>query len=145
MVTVLAVRHADIDLPPDTQDPELNAAGRLRADALAHVVGSAGVSTIFTSQFVRTKQTVEPSARLLGLTPRLAPPASTLALDARTGSLGDVVLVAGHSNTIPTILVALGATSPPDIGEREFDNLFVFTTHSADDGRLLHLRYGSQA
>jgi len=144
MVTVLAVRHADIDLPPSSPDPELNAAGRVRADALAHVVGRSGVSTIFTSEFARTKQTVEPSARELGLLPRPAPPATTLARDAVAGLLGDVVLVAGHSNTIPTILAALGAASPPVIGEREFDNLFVLTTHSGDDGQLLHLRYGSQ-
>jgi broad specificity phosphatase PhoE len=145
MVTVLAVRHADIDLPPGSQDPELNEAGRARADALTHVVGRSGVSTIFTSEFARTKQTVEPSARELGLVPRPAPPAATLARDARAGHFGDVVLVAGHSNTIPTILAALGAASVPVIGEREFDNLFVLTTHSVDGSQLLHLRYGSQA
>jgi broad specificity phosphatase PhoE len=144
MVTLLAVRHADIDLPPHSQDPELNAAGRVRADALAHVVGRSGVSTIFTSEFARTKQTVEPSARVLGLVPRPAPPDATLARDALAGNFGDVVLIAGHSNTIPTILDALGAASLPVIGEREFDNLFVLTTHSGGGGELLHLRYGSQ-
>ena len=144
MVTVLAVRHADIDLPPWSQDPGLNAAGRVRADALAHVVGRSGVSMIFTSQFARTKQTVEPTARELRLVPRPAPPATTLARDARAGHFGDVVLLAGHSNTIPTILAALGAGSLPVIGEREFDNLFVLTTHSGGGGELLHLRYGSQ-
>ena len=145
MVTVVAVRHADIDLPPASQDPELNAAGLLRADALAHVVARSGITTIFTSQFARTKQTVEPSARQLGLVPRLAPPATTLARDALAGDFGDVILVAGHSNTIPTILEALGAASPPVIGEREFDNLFVLTAHSGDGGRVLHLQYGSRA
>jgi hypothetical protein len=53
------------------------------------------------------------------------------------------VLVAGHSNTIPAILTAFGPTSVPTIGEREFDNLFVLTTHSANGPYLLHLRYGS--
>jgi len=144
VVTVLAVRHADIDLPPGSADPGLNAAGLLRADALAHVVERAGVSTIFTSEFARTKQTVEPSARELGLVPRLTPPAGTLAADVLAGRFGDVVLLAGHSNTVPTILAALGAPSPPVIGEREFDNFFVLTTQSGDDARLVHLRYGSQ-
>ena len=143
MVTVMAVRHADIDLPPSSDDPDLSAAGRFRADALAHVVGSSGVITIFTSEFARTKQTVEPSARELGLLARPVPPAATLARDARAGLFGDVVLVAGHSNTIPTILAALGATSVPVIGEREFDNFFVLTTHPGGSARLLHLRYGA--
>src|SRR3954454_3321508 len=135
MVTVLAARHAGIDLPPSSPDPELNAAGWVRADALADVVGESGVSTIFTSEFARTKQTVEPTARELGLVPLPAPPATTLARDAQAGDFGDVVLIAGHSNTIPTILAALGAASLPVIGEREFDNLFVLTTHSGDDGQ----------
>jgi phosphohistidine phosphatase SixA len=143
MVTVLAVRHADIDLPPGSEDPDLSAAGRVRADALAHVVGVSGVSTILTSQFARTKQTVEPTVRELGLLPRLAPPTSTLARDARAGQLGNVVLVAGHSNTVPAILAALGADPVPVIGEREFDNLFVLTTHSGGGAQLLCLRYGA--
>ena len=41
MTTVLAVRHADVDLPPTGPDPPLNAAGRRRAEALARVVGRA--------------------------------------------------------------------------------------------------------
>jgi broad specificity phosphatase PhoE len=137
VVTVLAVRHADIDLPPGSADPGLNAAGLLRADALAHVVERAGVSTIFTSEFARTKQTAEPSARELGLVPRLTPPPGTLVPDVLAG-------LAGHSNTVPTILAALGAPSPPVIGEREFDNFFVLTTRSGNDVRLVHLRYGSR-
>jgi broad specificity phosphatase PhoE len=143
MVTVLAVRHADIDLPPASPDPDLNAAGQARAAALAHVVGMSRVSTIFTSELTRTKQTVEPTARALGLLPRLAPPAATLAREAQAGRLGAVVLVAGHTNTIPTILRALGATPVPVIGEREFDNLFVLVAQSGGPPQLLHLRYGS--
>jgi broad specificity phosphatase PhoE len=142
MVTVLAIRHADIDLPAATEDPGLSAAGRARADALAYVVGHCPISTIFTSRLTRTKQTVEPTARLLGLLPRVAPTAATLARQARAGQLGSLVLVAGHTNTIPPVLTALGATSVPVIGEREFDNLFVLTTHPGG-AELLQLRYGS--
>lgn len=52
------------------------------------------------------------------------------------------MLVAGHSDTIPAILAALGATPAPVVGEREFDNFFVFTTGAG--AVLLHLRYGSR-
>ena len=60
MRTVFLVRHANIDLPPTSNDPDLNAAGRQRADALATVLGAAGVGRIFTSELRRTKQTVAP-------------------------------------------------------------------------------------
>jgi broad specificity phosphatase PhoE len=142
IATVLAVRHADIDLPPTNDDPPLNVAGRLRADALARLVRSAGVATILTSEFTRTQQTVAPLARQLGLTPRLGPSPALLAQQLRAGELGDVVLVAGHSNTIPEIATALGATAPPPITEGEFDNLYVATVF-AEAAHLVRLRYGA--
>jgi broad specificity phosphatase PhoE len=64
MLKVILVRHANIDLlDPAPEDPPLNAAGRARAQALARVVGTAGVTAIFTSPLIRTKQTVEPSRK----------------------------------------------------------------------------------
>jgi phosphohistidine phosphatase SixA len=142
IAAVLAVRHADIDLPPTSDDPPLNANGRLRADALARMVGGAGVSTILTSQFRRTRQTAAPLAGRLGLTPQLTPDPAVLADQVRAGELGGVVLIAGHSDTVPEILVALGATAPPPITEAEFDNLYVAAV-SAEGAQLLHLRYGA--
>lgn len=117
MITILLVRHADIDLPPVTADPALNAAGRERAEALAHVVGVAGVTTVFTSTFRRTRQTAEPALRALGIDGRIMPDAATVARDARAGEFGGVVLVAGHSNTVPEVIAALGVPAPPVIGE----------------------------
>lgn len=140
---MLAVRHADIDLPPTGDDPPLNAAGRVRADELARMVGGAGVTTILTSQFLRTRQTAAPLAVRLGLTPRLTPAPAVLAGRVRTGELGGVILVVGHSDTIPAILTALGATAPPPIAEAEFDNLYVAAV-SAEAAHLVHLRYGAR-
>jgi broad specificity phosphatase PhoE len=142
IATVVAVRHADIDLPPTIGNPALNAEGRRRADALARVVGDAGVDAIFTSQFTRTRQTVAPVAARLGLTPQLMPPPAVFAQQIHAGELGDVVLVAGHSDTIPEILTALGALPPPPITEAQFDNLYL-TAVSAQTAQLLHLRYGA--
>jgi broad specificity phosphatase PhoE len=142
IAAMLAVRHADIDLPPTSDNPPLNAAGRLRADALARMVGGAGVATILISRFLRTRQTVTPLASRLGLTPQLTPDPTVLADRVRTGELGEVVLVAGHSNTIPEILTALGASAPPPITEAEFDNLYVAAV-STEGAQLLHLRYAA--
>jgi broad specificity phosphatase PhoE len=128
---------------PTSDDPPLNAAGRLRADALARMVGGAGVTTILTSQFLRTRQTAAPLAVRLGLTPQLTPAPAVLAARVRTGELGGVVLVAGHSNTIPEILTALGATAPPPITEAEFDNLYVAAV-SAEAAQLVHLGYSAR-
>ena len=141
MTTILAVRHADIDLPTLGTDPSLNSAGAQRALALAQLTGSAGISTILTSQFTRTKLTVAPTAQLLGLVPTVTPPPQELAQQVRAGHLGNVILIAGHSNTIPEVVAAFGAAPVPTIGERDFDNLFIITVLESNLAGLLHLHY----
>lgn len=143
MITVVLVRHADIDLPPTSTDPPLNTGGHERAQALAHVAGAAGVATVLHSPLLRTKQTVAPLAARLGLQPREAPAPATLAQQVLAGELGEVILIAGHSNTVPRMIGALGVPAPlPSIGEHEFDNLFVVAIAKPDEPGLLHLRYG---
>ena len=142
MITVLLVRHADIDLPPASADPELNDAGRGRAEALAHVAGSAGVTAVFTSSLTRTRQTVAPILEVLGIDAREMPGPVTVARQIRAGQLGAVVLIAGHSNTVPEVIAALGAP-PPVIGETQFDNLFVVTLTEPAGASLLALKYAN--
>jgi phosphohistidine phosphatase SixA len=143
MITVLLLRHADIDLPPASDNPPLNAAGMERANELVRVAGTAGIAAAFTSSRVRTKQTVQPLAARLGIEPREVSPPDVFAEEILSGTVGDVVLVAGHSNTIPEMIAALGA--PPlssTIGEREFDNLFVVTVAGSGTANVLGLKYG---
>ncbi|MFF5289117.1 SixA phosphatase family protein [Paractinoplanes globisporus] len=142
MTTILLIRHADIDLPPASADPSLNDAGRERARALAHVVGSAGVTTVFTSSFTRTKETVEPLLEVLGISGREMPSPAAVARSARAGELGAVVVIAGHSNTVPEVIEALGVPTPPVIGETQFDNLFVVTLAEPTGASMLALKYG---
>jgi broad specificity phosphatase PhoE len=142
MLRVLLVRHVDIDLPRASPDPALNVAGRLRAQTLSYILDSARLSSIFTSNFLRTKQTVAPIALRFALQPQLA--TDTLIEELLAGADSQVVLVAGHSNTLPRMMAALGVTPPlPVIDEPEFDNLFVVTADpSAHQTALIHLKYG---
>jgi phosphohistidine phosphatase SixA len=143
MITVILVRHADIDLPPRTGDPPLNAAGRRRAETLAHVVGPTGATSLFTSTFRRTIQTMQPLATQAGLVPQPVPTPDVWAQQVAAGALGEVVVVAGHSNTVPEMLEALGVPPPaPPIDEREFDNLFVATVAGPGNAHVAHLKYG---
>jgi phosphohistidine phosphatase SixA len=119
---------------------------------MATLWDAAGVSTIFTSSFRRTKQTVQPLAARLGIQDREAPPVSDLVREVKSGEVGPVILIAGHSNTVPQIIEAFGVqVQIPVIGDREFDSLFVVTLISGrsgqggaerDEARLLHLKYG---
>ena len=139
MKTVILLRHADVDAhagpAPDTQP--LNAAGRARAQALAHAVGAAGVSVIYVSAASRTQETVAPLAAGLGVAPVITPgPAAFAAAVASAGS-GAVILVAGHSNTVPALIAGLGAVSPVALVEGQ-DDLFVVTLGAG--ARVLRLK-----
>lgn len=144
MVTVLLVRHADIEIPPrmGNPDPPLTTTGMIRAAELARVAGAAGVKTVFTSPLKRTIQTAAPLAMALGLPLPLpvVPEADEFAAAARAGQYGTVVLVVGHTNTIPELIDALLGI-PAEVTVSGFDNLFVVSA-TATEAHLVHLKYG---
>src|ERR1039457_4489310 len=106
--TVILVRHAEKAAAP-ADNPPLTADGRKRAEALATMLGSSGVTSIFVTDYLRTQQTAEPLASLLDLTPqRIGAKQTPDLVAAIRGHKDGVVLVVGHSNTVPEIIAALG-------------------------------------
>lgn len=139
--TVLLVRHADREGTLD----ELSAAGQVRAQALVHATERAGIAAIIRSDAVRAEQTAQLLATALGITPIAlrGNDIQAFADEARTRR-GQTVLVVGHSNTVTPIISALGGPSLPQIGEAEFDNLYVLhlCRCSRTAPRVTHLQYG---
>jgi broad specificity phosphatase PhoE len=129
------VRHAErLDA---SQDPPLNEAGQARAEALANALANAGVEAIYTTQFARTRSTAEPLARKLGLTVKVitaggdaATHARAIADRIRAEDAGKVVLVVGHSNTVPAIVTALGGGDVGAIQDAQHDHMFIVRTDS---------------
>ena len=155
VTTVFLVRHAEkADVPG--QNPPLSEAGRQRAEALGRLLQSAGVRGIYTSQFLRTRQTAEPLAKRLGLmpisvslsvkssNPREVSDESLRELTRRVGAhAGEAVLIVGHSNSIPEVIRMLGGDAVTKIDESRFDDLFVVTIYARGRAKVAHLRYGS--
>lgn len=137
--TIFIVRHAEKAASGGT-DPSLSDAGHKRAKRLANVLKDAGISKIFVTQFRRTKQTADPLAMRLNLTPISGPAENSPLLIARLRASSGNVLVVGHSNTIPQVIAGLGITTPIQIGENDYDNLFVLLRKPAPT-RLIHLHY----
>src|SRR5215467_2507461 len=63
---VFLVRHAEKEAEPK-QDPPLNKEGVARSQELARILSAAGIKAIYTSQFIRTKQTAEPLTAKTGV------------------------------------------------------------------------------
>jgi phosphohistidine phosphatase SixA len=144
---VLLVRHAEKAAGP-AGDPALSEAGTRRAAALAAALENAGVTAIVTTQLRRTKETAAPLAAKLGLTPEVVPAggdadahAAAVAAAVRRHA-GGVVLVVGHSNTVPAIAAALGAPRLPDFCEALYANFFTLVPGEGKS-RLVLSRYGA--
>jgi broad specificity phosphatase PhoE len=129
---VIVVRHAeraDAGAPAGAAmtaapDPELSAAGKARAQALAAMLKDAGVTAIFTTEFRRTKDTAAPLAEALKITPEAVSSREQAAMIAKIKAhTAGAVLVVGHSNTVPAIIKALGGAAVT-LGESEYDSLF---------------------
>ena len=146
--TVILVRHAEKGDAP-ASDPGLTNAGVARARALMAIARDAGVTAVITTQFARTRETARPAAEALGITPEVARASGSAAQHAQDvarmvqAHAGGVVLVVGHSNTIPAIVTALGAPQPPPICDSEYDDLYVVTLAPNAPARVIHARYGA--
>ena len=143
VATILLVRHAEKDTVLLGPDPPLTAAGILRAQALLHAVGGAGISTVYVTPWLRNRQTAMPVATALGESLTVVDDVAETVRRLRTRHWGETVLVVGHSNTIPDIIAKLTGRPFPTPERVAHDGLWVVSL--ARDGRasLLALRYGA--
>jgi len=125
---VLVVRHAE--KADNSNDPGLSAAGTARAEAIAEALSNASVDHVIVTQRQRTRLTAAPLLTARGLQPELigfgadmAAHVAEIAAAVRKQT-GKVVLVVGHSNTVPAIVHALGGPKLPDLCDARYAALF---------------------
>lgn len=144
MTTVYVVRHAE---KADPSDPEslLSPAGEARAEELAKTLAKAGVQKIYATTKVRTQQTVAPLAAKLDLEITALLPEGTEDLIGfiTTEDKGKVVVVAGHSNTVPVIVKGLSGVAVDGLSEDQFDRLFKVEIPATGEKKVTVLRYGA--
>ena len=144
---VFLVRHAEKEtdrqhldgLSSDDEIP-LTKAGATRAAALAELLKDAGIDAIYTSRALRTQHTARPLADALNLS---AKPIGSDTIE-RFGELhrDQIVLVVGHSNTVPEMIDALiGRPSGLVIRDDEFDALFILVQKGDGGWSLARARY----
>ncbi len=155
--TVFVLRHAEADdSDPTNRNPGLSEAGVRRSQALARLLPASGITHTFCSEYRRTHDTLMPLAEkieqeLVEISAR-TPKAQIKALRALPP--GSVAVVAGHSNTAPGLVEALGVEVSgverhpqhgPMLGHDEYDRLFVVTISPSADvaSALVELRYGN--
>jgi broad specificity phosphatase PhoE len=143
--TVILVRHAEKQSEGD--DPSLTGPGRERAAALVHVLGEIDVAAVYSTPYARTRETAQPLAAALGLEVSERPAqnyGSDMADWIRANHMGDIVVTVSHSNTVPALIEALGASPVPTIEDHEYDDLYVVTIDTEGKATLLAMRYGKE-
>lgn len=144
---VFVVRHAE---KISEQDQRLSEAGHARAARLASMLADSGISAIYATDTERARDTAAPLAGRLKLPIATYDTGAKMSgvVDARpfVASLrrdhgNDVVLVVGHSNTVPDLLQALGCTEKISLGAGEYDDIFVVVPKRDGTATLVRLRY----
>lgn len=140
---VYLVRHAE-KLDPHDPDTPLSPVGEQRAKDLSTTLAKSGVRTIYATDRKRTQQTVAPLAALRGIEVNVLRAEDTAGLVERitTQDKGNVVVVAGHSNTVPGIVQALSGITVDGLSEEQFDRLFKVVLPAEGTPEVTVLRYG---
>lgn len=143
---VILVRHAEradggVTTPGmmAPADPLLSAEGQARAAKLAAMLADSGITAVFATQYRRTQDTAKPLATKLGLKVQNINASDTAALVStmKRDHANGVVLVVGHSNSVPNVIKALGG---PDvtIADDEYSGLFILVPST---GALTKIRF----
>ncbi len=147
--TVIFVRHAEKALVPE-DDPSLSPAGQRRAAELrrqlvdADVV--AGIDAVYATPYRRTEETARPIADALELPLNSYDANDTEAImdEIVRRHKGEIILVVGHSNTIPELIGNMGASKKvPPIAEDEYDNIYIVSIPWFGKTKTIRLRYGA--
>ena len=143
---IFIVRHADRQ-PAD----DLNPAGLVRANELKRVLLNTAIDSIFSTNFVRTKKTVQPLADAKNLPVLLYDSNPPLLKRMLAYSKGKTLLVSGHSNTVAQLVKSCGCSLAfENIPDNQFDNLFLVIIQHPKPGirqrntcKVLHMKYGA--
>ena len=132
MATYYLIRHAE-KASDGTKNPDLNEEGRKRAQNLATQLKDKNIKYIYSTNYKRTRQTVAPLAKALGIEVEIYNPSDlenfkNKLLEKHQSREG--VLVVGHSNTTPTLanlIVAINENHFKPLSEDDYGNFFIIT------------------
>lgn len=99
------IRHAEkVRTDPKNEDPKLNEDGMARAKTWEAYFKPIQIDEIYTTDFLRTKQTVSNIAKQKKMSPQIYNQNTIYSDEFLRKTNGKSVLIVGHSNTIPFLV-----------------------------------------
>lgn len=146
--TIIFVRHAE-QTNPDAVDPPLSEAGKKRAAELTRQLVDAdvvaGIDAIYSTPYRRSTETAALLSERLDLPINTydAEDTETVLEEILKNHKGKIILVVGHSNTVPELIANLGASKKvPPIARGEFDNIYIISIPWFGKTKTIRLRFG---
>ena len=118
------IRHAEKQ-QDGSRYPVLTEAGKQRAEQLAKWFQSKDIKDVWSSDYHRTRDTVKPLLKQLGLALNNYDPGDQSVLVKQLHERQHSALIVGHSNTIPELARLLCKCTIADMDETEHDRLIV--------------------
>ncbi len=133
----ILLRHAEKGSAGN--DPDLSAEGQKRAEELKQLLKNVHIDGVYSTPFKRTRQTVSPLAIEKGIMIHEYSPkesAQQFIDQILAENQGKVVVIVGHSNTIPEMVKILSHNAiDAKINENQFDTIFI-TKNSSGKGSI---------
>lgn len=120
------VRHAE--KTTEKNDPGLTEAGHKRAQDLAARLADVPLTKIYSSDYIRTRDTAAPVAKAKGLAVEIYDPSALEDFAASLLAQNGHILVTGHSNTTPPLSAFMGGEAgTPIVEATEYNRFYVLT------------------
>lgn len=138
---VYLVRHAE-RAENGTADPPLSVAGQIRVQTLKAILADTHLSSVYSTDYERTRETARPIAEAQELAILPYDPGNLGAFAEELRETPGRHLVVGHSNTTPDLVAALGGEPNGGIDEMEYDRLYVVVVPPGGAPITTMLRFG---
>jgi broad specificity phosphatase PhoE len=123
--TIYLIRHAEKDLlPQNSSDPELTECGQKRAESIRLFFDSVSLDKVYSTNYIRTKNTAQPTAASKKLDITLYDSERLEDLAKRLIENQEDALVVGHSNTTAVLAGLLVGEELRNIDLDVYDQIY---------------------
>lgn len=132
--TYILLRHAEKDTSTAgstmmTADPPLMAKGKERAQKLVQELSAFHPDVIYSTNYIRTRSTVQPLSEKYGVAVELYDPKNLKAFSETLLAMkGKTIVVAGHSNTTPALAnLLMGENKYTPLDDSVYNQYWIIT------------------
>jgi 2,3-bisphosphoglycerate-dependent phosphoglycerate mutase len=128
LFTIYLVRHAEkVSVADHSSDPALSICGQQRAESLAVTFGDVPLESVYSTPYLRTRDTALPVARAHHLEIESYDPGELQVFSDMLLKKKQNALVIGHSNTTSILAGLLSGEAGEAFAEEEYDRLYLVT------------------